>query len=103
VDSVLFYQNMSQFSGVALVGQNTTAPVFAPTDDAFIALGNEALEFYRSDKAATSNLLTGHVITHQIVSTVDMVNGTLYYTNPHMTPITTSIAQTCEFHYLHGQ
>jgi hypothetical protein len=32
VDSVLFYQNMSQFSGVSLVGQNTTATVFSPPD-----------------------------------------------------------------------
>jgi uncharacterized surface protein with fasciclin (FAS1) repeats len=67
---------------------------FAPTDDAFLALGNDALEFYRSDKAATSNLVTGRAITPQIVSTVDMVNGTLNCRNPRMTPITTSIAQT---------
>jgi uncharacterized surface protein with fasciclin (FAS1) repeats len=60
----------------------------------FLALGNDVLEFYRSDKAATTNLLTGHVITPQIVSTADMINGTLNYTNPLMTPIATSITQT---------
>jgi transforming growth factor-beta-induced protein len=64
-----------QFSGLgAFVGKDTIATVFAPTDDAFKALGDDALTYYRSDKAATTNLLTGHVLT-TVVPTQLMVNG----------------------------
>jgi transforming growth factor-beta-induced protein len=65
-----------EFSGlVVAVGADTTATVFAPTDKAFEALGEDALAYYRSDKAAATTLLIGHVITPLVVPTQLMVNG----------------------------
>jgi hypothetical protein len=62
-----------QLSGLDIaVGVDTTATVFAPNDEALKAIGDDALAYYHSEKAAT---ISGHVITPDVVLTQQMVNG----------------------------
>jgi transforming growth factor-beta-induced protein len=84
-----------EFSGLtAIIGSNITATVFAPTDDAFKLLGAEALAFFRSNVAATTALLMGHVITPQIIPTHDMVAGPLNFTTSAGTTLNVTIEET---------
>jgi transforming growth factor-beta-induced protein len=84
-------KELLEFSGlVTFVGPNTTATVFAPTDEAFEALGDDALAYYRSDKAATTKLLTGHVL-QTIVPTQLMVNGMSIGDTPAMETLTATV------------
>jgi uncharacterized surface protein with fasciclin (FAS1) repeats len=48
------------------------ATVFAPDDDAFNALGADALDYYRSNIDITTTLLAGHVVTTQVVPTSEV-------------------------------
>jgi len=68
-----------------LADESSTFTVFAPTDDAFAALGSETLEELLADPDSLSDLLLGHVIQGNSVSagtafdlaggTVDAANG----------------------------
>jgi transforming growth factor-beta-induced protein len=60
---------------------SVVATVFAPTNDAFTALGAGALAYYRSNRTATAFLLLGHVIPHQVVSTLSIESGPMEYTS----------------------
>lgn len=72
-----------EFTGLAaLVGPDLTATVFAPNDAAFDALPDGALEYYRTNKGIATKLLSGHVISPQIIPTQNMVNGALPYVTP---------------------
>jgi uncharacterized surface protein with fasciclin (FAS1) repeats len=82
-----------QLSGLDIVvGVNTTATVFAPTDEAFKALGDDALAYYRSEKAATTTLISGHVITPVVVPTQLMVNGMSIGDTPSGETLTATVA-----------
>jgi len=68
-----------------LADDSSTFTVFAPTDDAFAALGSGAIEALLADTDALTNVLLGHVISGNSVSaetafslaggTVDAANG----------------------------
>jgi uncharacterized surface protein with fasciclin (FAS1) repeats len=58
-----------------VVGSDVIATVFAPTDDAFKALKNGTLEYYRKNVDVVTSLLAGHVITNIVLPTSDMVDG----------------------------
>ena len=68
-----------------LADESSTFTVFAPTDDAFAALGSGAIEALLADTDALTNVLLGHVISGNSVSaetafslaggTVDAANG----------------------------
>lgn len=78
VDGFSILTELLKLTGLEMfVTPNVVATVFAPTDAAFMALGDDALEFYRSDTAATTTLLTAHVLTPLILPTQDMVTGIL--------------------------
>jgi len=51
-----------------LADESSTFTVFAPTDDAFAALGSGAIEALLADTDALTNVLLGHVISGNSVS-----------------------------------
>jgi transforming growth factor-beta-induced protein len=80
-------QELLVFTGLAaLLGPESTATVFAPTDTAFAALPAGALEYYRSNQTVATQFLSGHIISPLIIPTQNMVHGDL--------PITTSAGTT---------
>ena len=57
-----------EFTGLAtLLVPDVAVTLFAPTDFAFAALPDGALDYYRSNKSICMTLLSGHVISPQIV------------------------------------
>jgi uncharacterized surface protein with fasciclin (FAS1) repeats len=58
-----------------------TFTVFAPNDDAFNALGTEAMTYYRTNMSATTTLLLGHVVLDQVVSTRALDAGPVVLTS----------------------
>jgi transforming growth factor-beta-induced protein len=66
--SILF--DLLVFSGVQeLFYYGVTPTLFAPTNDAFLALGANVLDYYRSNKTATERLLMGHIVPDRAVPT----------------------------------
>jgi transforming growth factor-beta-induced protein len=53
-----------------LFSSNITATVFAPNNDAFNALGTDALDYYRNNVDVTTKLLSGHVVTNLVVPSI---------------------------------
>ena len=83
-----------QFTGLSMLfGPDLTATVFAPSDEAFNALPEGALDYFRSNKGIATKLLSGHVISPQIIPTRNMVNGDLPYTTPAGTTLTIEILE----------
>jgi hypothetical protein len=64
-----------------------------PMTLSLLLLGDAALAYYRSERTATTRLLSGHVITPVIVPTQLMVNGMFVGTT---TPVRTILAATVE-------
>ena len=92
VDGYSILIELLQFTGLSvLLGPDLTATIFAPTDAAFEALPAGALEYYRSNKGITTKLLSGHVISPQIIPTQNMKNGDLPYLTPAGTSLTIEI------------
>jgi uncharacterized surface protein with fasciclin (FAS1) repeats len=81
IDGFSILLELLETTGLISLFDMTTATVFAPTDDAFIALGDDALAYYRSNLDVATILLEGHVIAPQVVPTIDMVNGPIPYTS----------------------
>jgi uncharacterized surface protein with fasciclin (FAS1) repeats len=52
-----------------------TFTVFAPNNDAFTALGTDALDYYRSNVDVTTTLLLDHVVLDQVASTRAVDDG----------------------------
>ena len=94
VDGFSIILELLEYTGLAaLVGPNLTATVFAPSDTAFEALPEGALDYYRSNKGIATKLLSGHVISPQIIPTQNMVNGDLPYKTPAGTTLTIEITE----------
>jgi transforming growth factor-beta-induced protein len=64
-----------------LIAQGVVATVFVPTDDAFVALGADALDYYYTNSTATAFLLLGHVIPDTVVSTLPIESSPMEYTS----------------------
>ena len=58
--------------GGAIPGDFT---ILAPTDDAFLALGNETLEALKEDSAALISILSNHVVADEVLPSVLLANG----------------------------
>ena len=94
VDGFSIVQELLEYTGLAaLFGPDLTATVFAPSDAAFNELPEGALEYYRTNKGIATKLLSGHVISPQIIPTQNMVNGNLPVTTPAGTTLTIEILE----------
>ena len=71
--------------------QGLVVTVFAPTDDAFMALGEEALDYYRNNTEILSLLLGGHVLVSTVLPTREMVVGDVANKTAAGTTLTVSI------------
>jgi uncharacterized surface protein with fasciclin (FAS1) repeats len=58
-----------------LSGGDITATVFAPTDDAFNALGPAALDYYRANVDIANVLLLGHLVINEVVPSSEAALG----------------------------
>jgi uncharacterized surface protein with fasciclin (FAS1) repeats len=74
------------------VESGSLATVFAPTDDAFLALGEKALTYYRANIDIATKLVAGRVIKSVVLPTREMVNGTI----PNQTAALTYLNVTVE-------
>ena len=94
VDGFTILRELLVFTDLtASLGPNLTATVFAPSDAAFAELPNGALEYYRQNKDIAMTLLSGHVISPQIIPTQNMVNGTLPFVTAAGTNLTVMILE----------
>jgi transforming growth factor-beta-induced protein len=83
-----------QFAGLgALFTANLTATVFAPSDEAFEALGAGALDYFLSSKSVATRLLSGHVLSPLILPTQNMKDGPISATTPIMTTLSVTITE----------
>lgn len=83
-DGFSICSELLQYTGLYQVFQSEqlTATFFAPTDAAFEALPDGVLDYYRSNLGIATILLTGHILSPQILPTQNMINGTLQYQTP---------------------
>jgi transforming growth factor-beta-induced protein len=94
IEGFTILKELLELTGLTeFVGSETTATIFAPTDSAFMALGKETLEYYRSNVDVATKLLTGHVITPQVIPTYNMEVGPLPYGTQAQTSLTVSIEE----------
>jgi uncharacterized surface protein with fasciclin (FAS1) repeats len=58
------------------VESGSLATAFAPTDDAFLDLGETALAYYRANVDIATEVVAGHVKKSVVSPTREMKNGT---------------------------
>jgi uncharacterized surface protein with fasciclin (FAS1) repeats len=78
-DDFLILNGLLQYTGLnAMLDLETTvATFFAPNDNAFNALGEDAIAYYFSNITVTTKLLLGHLVRQQVVPSEEVDTGSI--------------------------